>query len=241
MNAAAERSRAADRKARAKILHDDLKHARARVREAKGRFHIAVREVRAVIKAARAKLRAHYQLARKTALATLALEAASARRTLRMRYHSALTEAARSSGLEAARLRRQAAEEAAHGQKEHLAWHAAQKRRLRGPSAKERRQESDDEVRINLEHTAPELVAYFERIKSKVRSRPGMSRTEAVLHAAHEDAAGVLAAREHAAHVALERARREEEAGLRAYEEERKADKARARQRRRAQAAEVPF
>ncbi len=50
-------------------------------------------------------------------------------------------------------------------------------------TARERKQESDDEVRRNL---PPELLALFERIKKNIRGSARLSRTEEVLHFAEE-------------------------------------------------------
>jgi hypothetical protein len=55
----------------------------------------------------------------------------------------------------------------------HRAKHARKHR------AAERRSESDDEVRANI---PAELVAIFDRVRSKVRGSPGLSRTEAFTH-----------------------------------------------------------
>lgn len=50
-------------------------------------------------------------------------------------------------------------------------------------SAKERRAESDDEVRANI---PPDLAALFERVKRGIKGTPRMSRTEAFFHFAEE-------------------------------------------------------
>ena len=57
-------------------------------------------------------------------------------------------------------------------------------------TARERQTESDDEVRGNI---APELVALFERIKSRIKAGPHQSRTEAILHYAEEHPDEILA------------------------------------------------
>lgn len=44
--------------------------------------------------------------------------------------------------------------------------------------------ESDDAVRHNL---PPELVPVFDRVRTRVRGKPGMSRTEAFLHWVHDE------------------------------------------------------
>lgn len=55
---------------------------------------------------------------------------------------------------------------------------------VRAASAAERRSESDDEVRGNLD---PELVPVFDSVRRQIRARPGMSRTEGFLHWTHEN------------------------------------------------------
>ena len=50
-------------------------------------------------------------------------------------------------------------------------------------SAKERREESDDEVRRNL---PPDLLALFERVKRSIKGGPRISRTESFLQFAEE-------------------------------------------------------
>jgi len=60
-------------------------------------------------------------------------------------------------------------------------------------SSKERRAESDDEVRSNI---PAELVRIFERVKRTVRGNPRMSRTEAFLHWVEEHPDDVYAIQE---------------------------------------------
>lgn len=54
----------------------------------------------------------------------------------------------------------------------------------RAGAARERREESDDQVRSNIPR---HLLATFERVKRKIKPTPRMSRTEAFLHMVHED------------------------------------------------------
>ena len=54
----------------------------------------------------------------------------------------------------------------------------------RAGAARERREESDDEVRSNIPR---ELLSTFERVKRKVKATPRMSRTEVFMHMVHED------------------------------------------------------
>jgi len=68
---------------------------------------------------------------------------------------------------------------------------AHRQRRREGPGAthRERRGESDDEVRTNL---PPDMIALFERVKRSIKASPRMSRTEAFLKYAEEHPAEVL-------------------------------------------------
>jgi hypothetical protein len=66
-------------------------------------------------------------------------------------------------------------------------------------TAKERRQESDDAVRANLD---PDMVPVFDMVKASIVGTPRMDRTEVFLHWAEENAdevAGMLALRADAA------------------------------------------
>jgi len=60
----------------------------------------------------------------------------------------------------------------------------AERRRPSRAISRERREESDDEVRRNI---PPELSPLFERVKRSIRGGPRMSRTEAFLRYAEEN------------------------------------------------------
>lgn len=55
--------------------------------------------------------------------------------------------------------------------------------RAANAAASEAQSESDDEVRGNLD---PDMVPIFNRLKSAIKARPNLSRTEAFLHYMHE-------------------------------------------------------
>jgi hypothetical protein len=75
-------------------------------------------------------------------------------------------------------------------------------------TALERRQESDDELRGNLPR---DLVPVFDAVRSKIRARARMSRTEAFLHWAHDNPDEVLRLQERAGeHAFLEELRKHE-------------------------------
>lgn len=106
--------------------------------------------------------------------------------------------------------------------------------------ARERTAESDDEVVSNLEAHHPELVPVFRELRGRFRATPKMSRTEAVLHWAHDNPDEVMvrtAAREERE---LQRAIAEHEAAeLAAHRHQRPIRKTGQPARRLAQA--VPF
>jgi hypothetical protein len=74
-------------------------------------------------------------------------------------------------------------------------------------TAAERRQESDDEVRANID---PELVPLFDRVRRSIRGSAHQSRTEAFLHYAEENPGEVIDAQEREAIRELTRLQREE-------------------------------
>lgn len=85
--------------------------------------------------------------------------------------------------------------------------------RGRGPkiTISEKRSESDDEVRRNLDD--PRLLIVWEKVKHEIRARPNMSRTEAFLHWVHDNGADV-------ARIYAEHAEEESERQYRAMVEE---------------------
>jgi len=90
------------------------------------------------------------------------------------------------------------------------------------------RAESDDEVRQNIE---ADLVPIFDRVRSRIRARPGVSRTESFVHWVEENPAEVWAMREDLAERRLRALLREEARAARQLA------KAGGRARRRAQVA----
>lgn len=73
------------------------------------------------------------------------------------------------------------------------AGNVARVKEARRASSRERRQESDDEVRGNI---PPELLYLFERVKRQIKGSAHMSRTEAFLHYAEDHPDEELAALE---------------------------------------------
>ena len=95
--------------------------------------------------------------------------------------------------------------------------------------AAERKAESDDEVRGNLE---PDMLPVFDSIRRSIKRTPRMSRTEAFLHWAHDNPGEVVAIQEIGAERDLQKMIREQ------MKLERKQVRS---TRARAQAQAVPF
>lgn len=83
----------------------------------------------------------------------------------------------------------------------------------REQQAREKRAESDDEVRANLE---ADLIPIFDKVRSRIRARPGMARTDAFLHWVEENPGEVWAMREDLAERKLAALIREEAAAAKA-------------------------
>lgn len=121
-----------------------------------------------------------------------------------------------------------------------LALHRRQvEHRWRAHRHRERLGESDDQVRTDLGAHHPELVLVFNRSRRAFKAGPSMSRTESVLHWAHDHPEEVMALTSHAAEVAMRKAIREHEQAERAVY--RAMRKTRPAARRTAKLADVPF
>lgn len=66
----------------------------------------------------------------------------------------------------------------------------------------ERKSESDDEVRTNIPH---EMIALFERVRTKIKATPGMSRSEAMAQYAHDHPDELLESVQHEADAKVNR------------------------------------
>jgi hypothetical protein len=180
-------------------IRSDIERARARRRELLGRVRVQCKAARARVQAAVALRRAEVREALNRELAEMR-QADANRCALRKARVNVETETA----LERKRrqLREQRETEALVRRVE-----SHKKKTERRHVAAERRAESDDAVRSNLE---AELVPVFDRVRSKIRARPGMSRTEAFLHWVEEHPDEVWALREREAEAALAAMVREE-------------------------------
>lgn len=185
-----------------------LRDLKEKVRAAKKKLRAQLRGARELCHSERSALREKLRERRRAALEALreAFEAerqaareVCARRKLEVQAE-ALTDIQRAERIleEERQLRRELARAEAQFQK---------KSRARS-TAKERRQESDDEVRGNL---PPELVPVFDRVRRRIKATPRKSRTEAFLEWAEENAAEVVAMQSDDAARDVERLIREHE------------------------------
>jgi hypothetical protein len=170
-----------------RALVTDLREVRVKRRQAR---HEAIAMCREGKRAARQRVRE----LRDKALGELKLAIELERSTAKMNCSSAKTRAAE---LEDRRKQAKAkllAERAFRRDMRRIeADNRARRKEIRSSSARERKTESDDEVRGNI---APELVALFEQIKSRIKAGPHQSRTEAFLHYAEEHPDEVIASYE---------------------------------------------
>lgn len=136
------------------------------------KFKARLLELRELIKAAR--------IARHDAIANVKTDCAQKRIDLRQSCQSRALVAKASGASEIARRRSKLLEEKGFEQKMR---NAEQPRALRSTRG-ERRQESDDEVRSNLE---PDMVRVFDAVRKHIKGNLRKSRTEAFLQWAEEN------------------------------------------------------
>lgn len=136
-----------------------LRDLRVQIKEARVRRRLAVRSVRDQCRTARARLK-------------------EARKKLRTRC-DARAELARTAGdADIRESKRRLSEERSYQRALRGSEAAGARKRAPRSTARERAQESDDEVRRDL---PPELVPIFERLKRHVKGGPRKTRTEAFL------------------------------------------------------------
>ncbi len=107
--------------------------------------------------------------------------------------------------------------------------------------AAEKRQESDEEVVRNLEVHHPELVPIFRSMARQIKGSPKMSRTEAMLHWAHDNPDELMGLRAAQQERELAEAIREHEAAERAAQPRRRPSVRKAAPKHRRYAQAVPF
>lgn len=168
----------------ARIAHADLAAVRARIAEIKHRRAETLARVRAHCKAERVRVREATKAKRRAERERIEAEIRAMRQAERNKCAARAYRVKHDAGelleYERAELARERRQQRLNRRVE---LHRA--RELRKVTALERRRESDDEVRANID---PELLPIWERVKSKIRAPAGASRTEAFLHWLHENA-----------------------------------------------------
>lgn len=171
-----------------RIRAHDLTQARALVSERKEAMRETVRQCQAGRIATKARLR---ELRRKTnddVRASIERAKLAARDACRLRKAGA--KARGTSRTE--RAKDELRQERQFQRELHRAEGRARRREALRNTRAERRQESDDEVRRNLD---PEHWAVFDQVRRSIKGTPYMSRTEAFLHWIEENPDAVLRAR----------------------------------------------
>jgi len=171
-----------------------------------------VERVRAQCRVARARVKTQIAERRAEVRAALNREVAEMRQAERNRC--ALRKARVRLESESARERLQ--REARKRRRDELATARIERHRVRElakHSRSEKRAESDDEVRGNIDE---EFVPVWNVVKARIRARPGMSRTEVFLHWLEEHPSEVWALREELAEKRLRALIREEQEATRA-------------------------
>lgn len=203
---AAELDRSAQRDYRER-LRSRIGELRAKVREVRRDEKLALVQVRALCRRSRTRATDRTKVRRAEVLALLRDETsklmAEARRACQARTGKVLRRGSKA---------RSELEKQAQALARELAAHKLYREFRTGKpgrskvSRTERRQESDDEVRGNLD---PELVPVFESVKRSIHATPKLSRTEAFLHWAEENPDDVLTIRSEHGERAFERELRE--------------------------------
>jgi hypothetical protein len=180
------RDERAKAKAHLRQLKEDIRAARAQRREAAREARLACRQGRLEVRQRIKAMRAEALEALKRSIAAEKADAKNA--CLAGRSY------ARDLGTKHARARHILQTERAYRAEMRRieAGNQARRREIvhpRGQRARELRTESDDTVRGNI---PPELVALFDRVKSRIKGSDRMSRTEAFLHYAEEHEGEVL-------------------------------------------------
>ena len=196
-----------------KAARAKLRELRAQLREARAAHRTAIANARAWCMAHRIEARTRIKQRRnrlRLELRSVAGEERAAARAACDRERAAASEAltkrerARAS-LEAERKYRRELKRIERANK-------TRKREFVQRSAREKRAESDDEVRANI---PPELVPAFERVKRGIKATPRQSRTEAFLHYVHENPRIALEALEDRTEAAIAELEARERAGRR--------------------------
>lgn len=213
-----------------KSLRAKLRTLRHELKDARGRRRVVIKEAREQCRADRLALRDRLKDERRKLLEELKTNAKEARRAARETCALAKSEAhSKAHNAASAAAAKLAAERAYQADLKRIEQGNRAQRAAHLAKAKERRSESDDEVRSNIK---PELVPLFDRVRRGIKASPRKSRTEAFLEYVEANPHEYLAAIEDG----TERMIRELE--------EREAKTARLARKKRytaAELAEVPF
>lgn len=195
-----------------RILTASLDDIRRRIQGIRERRRELMRRVRTQCKAARARTLAQAKARRAAVLLELRRELREMKQAERNRCALRRVRVAQESSSAAERARRELREQQRSTRTvERIEAHRRQRMKSHR-AAEERRAESDDEVRQNLD---VDLVPVFDVVKARVRARPGMSRTEAFLHWAEESPEQLWQVREDLAEAKLRALLREEQRAAR--------------------------
>jgi hypothetical protein len=198
-----------------------MRELRHRITGLRARRRAALQEVRSTCRAERERVRAEARAIRAATLERLRASLAELRAAQRGTCEDTKREARAALTSELARaLDERQTERQRQASEAEL--DASERRRLRAAirtTAKERKQESDDEVRGNI---PPELVSVFDKIRTKIKGSSRTSRTEAFLQFAEENPGEVLTMQQEAGERKFLRELREHEAELRKMQRRRR-------------------
>lgn len=219
---------------------DTYARTRRGVVEARKRWRRARRAVSLGYRRARPKARARWKAWKASERARVRLQVETWKAELRERWAARRLHIAQAGATAVARAKLRS--EHAKLRARELALHRRQvEHRWKAHAHRGKQGESDDTVRADLERHHPELVPIFNRHRERFKKSAKMSRTEAVLHWAHDNPGEVMALTSHQAEIDVRRAIREHEQTEREANRERaKLGKATRRSRREAASA-VPF
>jgi hypothetical protein len=173
-----------------KAQRAELASLRQAVRDAKRNRKGAMTEARAACRRGRVEVRGRIKEIIAEEKKRLAQVVTNMRVTAKMTCQNAIEHAkGLRSSHEKARGKLLAEREYRRSLKQIEAHNRGRRRELKAASSRERRQESDDEVRANI---PPELAALFDRVGGRIKGSSRMSRTEAFLHYAEEHPGEVL-------------------------------------------------
>jgi hypothetical protein len=195
------------REEQARIRHAALEHIREQIRAIKTRRVELAARVRSQCKTSRARAREAIAVRRREGREQLNRELVEMRTAERNRC-ALRRQRVKFETLSALERKRHELDEERRGQAFVRRTEVHKQKTERKRSAAERRQESDDEVRSNID---AELVPIWEAVRRRVRAVPGRSRTESFIHWVEENPDEVWRLREKDAEHRLAALLREEQ------------------------------